>query len=192
MEDTIGSRDLPGASDLLSNATRIVPQPDEDPRPWLGDVASGNGQLLTFIHEATHNWCFTSTVVHAQLHLAARAEINAATLVALGDGRVRRGGDSEPGPLELFSELFHALSQDPRPRVGENIQRVRDQLSLAVHDDVIRLEVVQALLRPLAEGLALFAEYDAVSRANSKAWSPLPMAVALNFAGLDTMPLTVS
>src|SRR5262249_45700435 len=134
-----------------------------------------------------HNWCFTSAVVHAQLHVAARAEINATTLVALGDGRVGQGGDSETETLGLFSEFFHALGEDPRPRVGENIQEVRDELSLAVHDDVIRLEVIQALLRPLAEGLALFAEYDAVSRAGSKAWSPLPMAVALNFAGFDRL-----
>lgn len=71
------SLNLPGETDLFSGATRMVPHPDEDPRPWLGDVASGNGQLLTFIHEATHNWCFTSALVHAQLHVMARAQINA-------------------------------------------------------------------------------------------------------------------
>jgi hypothetical protein len=60
---TGGDKDV-GRGKLISlAATRIVPHPDEDPRPWLGDVASGNRQLLTFIHEATRNWCFTSAVV---------------------------------------------------------------------------------------------------------------------------------
>ena len=180
-------RDLPGETDLLSNATRIVPQPDEDPRPWLGDVASGNGQLLTFMHEATHNWCFSSAVVHAQLHVATRAQINANAYVALSDDRLARRSDSSPDDLARFAGVFHGLTADPRPELGKDVDSVRHQLGLAVHDDVIRLEVIQALFRPLTEGLALFAEYDAMSRAWSKAWSPLPVAVAWNFAGFDRL-----
>jgi hypothetical protein len=117
------SWDLSGATDPFSNVTRIVPQSDEDPRPWLGDVASGNGHLLTFMHEATHNWCFTSAVVHAQLHLAARAEINATTLVVLGDGRVDQGGDSKTEMLGLASGFLHALAGYPWPHSGERMFR---------------------------------------------------------------------
>lgn len=79
--------------------------------------------------------------------------------------------------------LLRALDGDPRPALGAELKRVRDQLGLHAHDDVIRLEVVNEVFRPLAEGLALFAEYDAVSRMRSRAWSPLPVAVSWNFAG---------
>jgi hypothetical protein len=186
MGNVSSSWDLPGATDLLSNATRIVPQPDEDPRPWLGDVASGNGHLLTFVHEATHNWCFTSAVVHAQLHLAARAEINAITLVALGDSPVNQGGTSKSDMLGAYSELLRSIAGDPRSRIGD-VQAARDILKSELIDDVVRLEWVQALLRPLAEGLALFAEYDALPGPKSKTWSPLPTAVAWNFSGIDML-----
>lgn len=82
---------------------------------------------------------------------------------------------------------MHALGWVPQLQPGMNIQEVRRELSAAVQDDVIRLEVIQALMRPFDEGLALFAEYDAFSRAASKAWSPLPVAVAWNFAGLERL-----
>jgi hypothetical protein len=43
-----------------------------------------------------------------------------------------------------------------------------------------------AVLRPFAEGLAMFAEFDAVSRVDSEATSPLPWILAVYFAGLDS------
>jgi hypothetical protein len=113
MWETSIPRDLPGETDLLSNATRIVPRPDEDPRPWLGDVASGNAQLLTFMHEATHNWCFSSAVVHAQLLVATRAQINAIAYVALGDDSLARHSDSSPDHLALFAGVFMGLAMIP-------------------------------------------------------------------------------
>jgi hypothetical protein len=185
-----GSFILPGETDLFSNATRIVPQPDEDPRPWLGPVASGNPQVLTFIHEATHNWCFSSPVVQAQLHLATRAAINSTAWIALCDPPDDETAEDQSSParfLALSGEIYRALHGDPRPQLGGRLEQVRDDLSAAVHDDLIRLEVIEALLRPLAEGLALFAEYDALSRPESKGGSPLPYAVALNFAGYDRL-----
>ncbi len=181
------SPNLPGETDLLSNATRIVLQPDEDPRPWLGPVASGTRQLLTFMHEATHNWCFSSPVVQAQLHVATRAAINSDAWIALSDPDDAVDQNSPAAVLGVSGRIFRALHGDPRPQLGKRLQQVRDDLSAAVHDDLIRLEVMEALMRPLAEGLALFAEYDAVTRLGSKASSPLPHSVALNFAGYDRL-----
>ncbi|MBM2615640.1 hypothetical protein JIG36_08755 [Actinoplanes sp. LDG1-06] len=174
-----------GVTDWISNVTRLTPDWAEDPRPWLTPIATGNGRLLTFLHEATHNWCFNSAVVHAQMYVAGRAEMNALVYLMLQD-------DPEPGEssgpahdLRMFGQFIRDVSGDPRRRLGERVAEVRDRLGLHVHDDVVRLEVAGALLRPLAEGLALFAEYDAMSRLRSRAWSPLPVAVALNFAGRE-------
>ncbi len=181
------SPNLPGETDLLSNATRIVLQPDEDPRPWLGPVASGTRQLLTFMHEATHNWCFSSPVVQAQLHVATRAAINSQAWTALSDPDDAVDQNSPAAALGVGGRILRALHGDPRPQLGKRLQQVRDGLSAAIHDDLIRLEVMEALLRPLAEGLALFAEYDSVTRLGSKAASPLPTSVAFNFAGYDRL-----
>lgn len=43
----------------------------------------------------------------------------------------------------------------------------------AIINDLVRTETAVALLRPFAEGLALFAEFDAITRARSKALSPI-------------------
>jgi hypothetical protein len=182
------SGDGSGVTDWISNVTRITPVSGEDPRPWLTPIASGNDRLLTFLHEATHNWCFNSAVVHAQLYVAGRAELNAMAYLMLQDEpdpaqRAARGKASPTLMLQLLGQAVRALVGDPRPRLGGTVRTVRDQLGLHIHDDVIRLEVVSELFRPLAEGLALFAEYDAVSRFSSRAWSPLPLAVAWNFGG---------
>lgn len=66
-----------GVTDWISNITRIGPGGGGDPRPWLTQIASGDKQVLTFIHEATHNWCFNSEVTRAQIYVAGRAELNA-------------------------------------------------------------------------------------------------------------------
>lgn len=184
----------PGETDLLSNATRIVMPGDEDPRPWLGVIATGNRQLLTFIHEMTHNWCFDSIVVNAQRMIAMRAQTNALALATLSRdpelagpdaGSMHRDGDPPPEEsIRLMGALMRAMHGPPSPN---NLIAADDLLINAVADDLIRLEVTQALFRPLAEGLALFAEYDAISRLKSSAWSPVPTAVAWNFAGLEKM-----
>jgi hypothetical protein len=184
----------PGETDLLSNATRIVMPGDEDPRPWLGVIATGNRQLLTFIHEMTHHWCFDSIVVNAQRMIATRAETNAVALATLSRDPDRAGPDAdtvphdeEPSPEEairLWGALMRAMYGPPN---RNNLIAADDLLINAVADDLIRLEVTQALFRPLAEGLALFAEYDAISRSQSSAWGPVPAAVAWNFAGLEKL-----
>lgn len=181
----------PGETDLLSNATRIVAQPDEDPRPWLGAVPTvGSRQLLTFVHEATHNWCFSSAVGQAQVFIAQRAETNATLLGALWDDPdPSRDNVSLVNAFAHFGSMFRAGSMygDKRGHFGGDLDRVRGELAALIADDLLRLEVAEAILRPLAEGLALFAEYDAVSRGASTAWSPLPSTVAWNFAGREIL-----
>jgi hypothetical protein len=50
---------------------------------------------------------------------------------------------------------------------------VNDTLENSIVRDLITADTAVALLRPLAEGLALFAEFDAISRIRSKAISPV-------------------
>lgn len=174
----------------LSPVHRHTKVTGDDPRPWLTPVASGADRLLTFLHEATHNWCVNSAVVRAQLFVAGRAELNATAYLMLQDepdpaDRAAPGGGSPGRALRLLGRAVRDLAGDPRPRLGSALPRVRDQLGLRVHDDVVRLEVATELFRPLAEGLAGFAEYDAVSRFSSRAWSPLPVAVAWHFGGRE-------
>jgi hypothetical protein len=171
-------------TDLFSNATQIVPQREEDPRPWVGPVASGNERLLNFVHEATHRWCFSSAVYHAQIYLAGRANFNAMALIGLNGDSAQRISDGSQTPLvELFGEAFRQILRAPQLGGGKTLDELREDLRYAILDDMVRLDVIQALYRPLAEGLALFAEYDALSRKGSRAWSPLPAAIAFNFAG---------
>ena len=184
------SGDGSGVTGWISDVTRTPPASGADPRPWLTPIASGNDRLLTFLHEATHNWCFNSAVVHAQMYVAGRAELNAMAYLVLQDDPdpARRAAPGKASPtlmLQLLGQAARATVGDPRPRLGRTVRAVRDQLGLHIHDDVVRLEVVNELFRPLAEGLALFAEYDAVSRFASRAWSPLPLAVAWNFGGRE-------
>src|SRR5207244_11234437 len=50
--------------------------------------------------------------------------------------------------------------------------------------DLVRAEAATCLLRPIAEGLALFAEFDVVSRMRSKALSPVLTALMQFFVAL--------
>ncbi|MCQ4211731.1 hypothetical protein [Streptomyces longispororuber] len=193
------SSDRAGVTDLFTNAVRLAPAEKEDPRHWLGPVGHGPPeQLLTFLHEVTHHWCFSSDVGQALLFLAARADMNAHALSALSDDIDEHPSDDEhPGdddPEGLWREyardlgpLLRGLVGDPRSRLGSRLESARESLALAVHDDVTRIQVAQAVLRPLAEGLALFAEFDAISRPQSEAWSPLPYSLVLNFAGRERL-----
>jgi hypothetical protein len=90
-------------------------------------------------------------------------------------------------PTQDWGPFLRAVVGDPRPRLGARLKSVREDLGIAVHDDVIRIQAAMTLLRPLAEGLALFAEFDALSRTQSRAWSPLPIALVLNFAGPECL-----
>lgn len=136
----------PGETDLLSNATRIVAQPDEDPRPWLGDVpAVGSRQLLTFVHEATHNWCFSSAVGKSQVFIAQRAGTNATLLNALWDDPDRSPDDvSLENAFAMFGGLFRAAYGDKRGHFRGDLNRVRGDLAVRVADDLLRLEVSEA------------------------------------------------
>ncbi|MFD4504846.1 hypothetical protein [Streptomyces sp. NPDC058457] len=183
------SQDRGGVTDLFTNATRLVPPELEDPRHWLGPVGQGPPeQLLTYLHEATHHWCFRSAVGYSLLLLAARAGMNADALSALSEDLEdphRQTDDIWADLSEDWGPVLRAVAGDPRGRLGSRLQSVRRELELAIVDDVLRIELVTALLRPLAEGLACFAEYDAVSRLESNSFSPLPMGLVLNFAGPD-------
>ncbi|MFG2022147.1 hypothetical protein [Streptomyces sp. NPDC048825] len=187
------SSDRAGITDLFTNAVRLCPPEREDPRHWLGPIGHGPPeQLLTFLHEVTHHWCFRSDVGQALLFLAARADMNAHALSALSDDIDERPNNDVSDDLwgefvRDLGPLLRAAVEDPRSRLGSRLESVRNDLGLAVHDDVIRIQVALALLRPLAEGLALFAEFDAISRIQSEVWSPLPYSVALNFAGRERL-----
>ena len=87
-----------------------------------------------FIHEATHHWCFHSTVGAALAALQLRAQ-RRVTAVAAG---------------------------------------IRDFSPQAVAQDMIRVDAAEECLRPLSEGLALFAEFDVTPRESSPKTS-LPM-----------------
>ena len=86
-----------------------------------------------------------------------------------------------------FGQLERAIRGDRRVASAQQMRAWRNELLAAIKDDLVRLQVTQALLRPLAEGLALFAEYDAVSRTQSHSATPLPGTIAWNFAGTDRM-----
>jgi hypothetical protein len=122
--------------------TNLVLLSAVDIRRNLGDIRKADIPLEfspTFLHEATHHWCFTSPVGFASLLLFFRARRLA----------IRR--------------LRHKSALD------------RDQLYDVV-DAVVRYDFAQGLMRPLAEGVALFAEHDACV-GHTETISP-PMALA--------------
>lgn len=162
-------------TDMLSNATSIAPDDaTDDPRPWLRDLPGGADHVGAFVHEFTHHWCFDSVVGAAVSTVARRAEL---TSFALLLSRSARTDDD----LDLLRQLVEAMIGHPRDGLcGQDESRLRAALA----GDVLRIETTLAMLRPIAEGLALFAEFDAVSRILSDAWSPLPPVLATYFAGL--------
>lgn len=58
----------------------------------------------------------------------------------------------------------------------------RSELEFGLLEDLIRFETASAYLRPLAEGLALFAEFDAMTKTESSVFS-LPLEMASYFFG---------
>lgn len=132
----------------------------------------------------THHWCFRSTVAQTQIRLAVRAWISAEAFAVLTPESSGSVGSRDIGIVGAFLRALHG---DPYFAPGQMVPALRDSLASDVYSDLVRFDVVDALYRPLAEGLAQFAEYDAVSRLQSKMFSPIPMAIAWNFAGRDRL-----
>lgn len=106
--------------------------------------------LPTFLHEATHHWCFTSTVGTVIAVLAMRGRINALRAVE---------------------------AQSPQAAKA---------LELRAADDLTRAEIALQLLRPLAEGLATFAEFDLAASQRSPVVPP-PLRWAMAFVKRDQL-----
>jgi hypothetical protein len=111
-------------TDPLSN---LVVLPSVDIRRHINEICNKDLPLEflpSFIHEATHHWCFTSPVGVTMLLLFFRARRHA---------------------MKFLADRGHSHRD-----VGW------DAL-----DAVVRYEFAQELMRPLSEGIALFAEHDA-------------------------------
>jgi hypothetical protein len=72
-----------------------------------------------------------------------------------------------------------------RARVGiARALQGEEHMQFSILRDLISADTAVALLRPLAEGLALFAEFDATSRLRSKAISPILQSIFQFFVDL--------
>ena len=131
------SQDGRGWTDLYTN---LVLFKDVDLSRHLGGIVAPDKYRLPrtlapgFIHEATHHWCFHSTV--------------GAALAALQLGAQRRA-------TATLSGLRHFPPETLR-------------------EAMVRVDAAEECLRPLAEGLALFAEFDVTPGASVSKVS-LPM-----------------
>jgi hypothetical protein len=108
--------------------------------------------LPTFLHEATHHWCFSSRVGTALSVLAMR-------------GRLR---------------ALQATEATNR--------REREDLEIDAAEDLTRAEVTRELLKPLAEGLATFAEFDVLPTLRAPA-IPAPLRWAVQICARDLVSL---
>lgn len=106
--------------------------------------------LPTFLHEATHHWCFTSTVGTTIAILAMRGRVNALRAVEA----------DTPQEAKVWEERASS--------------------------DITRAEVASLLLRPLAEGLATFAEFDLSASQHSPVVPP-PLRWAMMFTARDQL-----
>ena len=133
-------------TDIVTNVCNLSPaRVEEDFDALMGWGSLPPDLLPSFLHEATHHWCFLSPVGY---------------VLAVLELRARRNGVL----------LFNA--------VGDK-QTLQDRLL----DDLSRYEMATTVLRPLAEGLALFAEFDAISGPQSSVLSA-PAEMAGYFFGL--------
>jgi hypothetical protein len=96
--------------------------------------------LPTFLHEATHHWCF-DTPVGIAMHLLFL--------------RARRAA-------------YAAVTGTPSRDDGWDI-----------FDSVVRYEIMREVIRPLSEGLALFAEHDAIPGRARTLSQPMVLASGL-------------
>lgn len=118
-------------TDLLTNVSAFEgSRLDGQLHSLLGYGEAPKSLVLDLLHEATHQWCFSSPVGGVLAYLQARV-ISLATYEHFGQ-RIP------------FEELV---------------------------EDLVRVETVRELLRPLAEGLAMFMELDATTGARSEMMS---------------------
>ncbi|MGX1239592.1 hypothetical protein RKD46_000696 [Streptomyces pseudovenezuelae] len=175
-------------TDLISNATMLTTEERDDPRPWLGELPGGARHVAAYVHESTHHWCFNSIVGNALFALAARAESNAQMYLLR---RIATPDRDHSAELDAVGEALGEVveEQGGRGRAGTPLSdEENDVTPWLILDDVVRLHVTVRLLRPLAEGLALFAEHDAVPRLNSRVGSHLAKDLAFYFKGLTALP----
>lgn len=88
--------------------------------------------FFSFIHEATHHWCFTSYVGNCLFLVKMRAFLSAQKQLKLQQIRTDLLSDSD----EIIDSNWD------------------------IYTDYIRFKSVQKVLEPITEGLALFAEFD--------------------------------
>ncbi|WP_189192659.1 hypothetical protein [Streptomyces albiflavescens] len=165
-------------TDLISNATMLKLEERGDLRRWLGELPGGARRVAAHVHKSTHHRCFNSIMGNALFCLAARAESNAQ--VYLPRRAATRERDHGP-ELDAVGGALGAVAEEQggRGRNGAALtDEERDVAPWLILDDVVRLQVTVQLLRPLGEGLALFAEHDAVHRANSRVGSHLAKDLA--------------
>lgn len=112
--DLFTNQTIFSSSELLARLPELI-DPHSSPPSSL---------LPTFLHEATHHWCFTSTVGTAIAILGMRGRVSA----------LRALEAESPQEMKFWED--HAA------------------------DDVTRAEIASLLLRPLAEGIATFLEFD--------------------------------
>src|SRR5262249_31414932 len=136
--------------DLLTNHTIFS---SDDLRNNLPELLTPEGTLPnellpTFLHEATHHWCFTSPVGTAIATLGLRGRVSA----------------------------FRAMEAST-PQEAKN-------WDVRAADDIARAEVASLLMRPLAEGMATFAEFDLNISRRSQAVPP-PLRWVAMFCARD-------
>lgn len=102
----------------------------------VGDIYRGNlpdACLPSFLHEATHHWCFHSPAM---------------TYASLLYLRARRG-------------VLVALATDVRPDDALDLSLISSgEVATDILEDYVRYRITDVLLRPLHEGMALFSEFD--------------------------------
>lgn len=88
--------------------------------------------FFSFIHEATHHWCFNSYVGNCLFLVKMRAFLSAQKQLKL-------------------SQITTSILSDSDEGIDSNWD---------IYTDYIRFKSVQKVLEPITEGLALFAEFD--------------------------------
>jgi hypothetical protein len=173
--------------DLLTNLATIAPDHFLDEfEQWLGCGTAPPDRLPAFLHEATHHWCFYTPVGSALALLGLRIRRQLLRLaVAAGDqsdAALLQALNRKPKVRELLlkrtqgdasdAALLGALRDNP---VLERIllRSKDDDLAARLLDDLVRFNTGVTILRPLAEGLATFAEFDVSSKFGSRVISPV-------------------
>jgi hypothetical protein len=141
---------LAATTDLVSNATNFPRIDLQTDAGWLFRLGPSPEQHLpSFLHEATHHWCFQSPVVSALVTVLFEAQRQVAGIIMLEDDQ-------------------------------ERLNCLR-----SAQDRLARFEATLAVLRPLSEGLACFAEFDATPRFKTRVRSEPMNWAAMGFG----MPL---